>query len=423
VEIRPLFKSFWQAGYECSTHVLKNGKRLDLVASTFHDLLAERDFIRLKDLGILTVREALRWHLIAKERGQFDFASAYPILEAAQGQGIQVIWDLFHFGWPDELNVFDARWVEAFGDFAAAFGRVLRRETSETAFVAPVNEISFVSWAGGDTAHLNPFATGRGAELKRQLVRAALRASDSLRSEYTDLRLVAPEPVIHIVGDPRRPDDVVQAAEYRSAMFEAWDMLSGRAQPELGGKESYLDVIGINYYDRNQWWNHGKTIWRHEPEYRPFRAFLSEVYERYQRPLFISETGTENEDRPHWLAYIAGEAVAAMDSGVPLQGICLYPILNHPGWDDDRHCYNGLWDYPRPDGTREIYKPLADELLRHKNLERKLYDTSASANSSRSNMSLPPALELCFSAAPALNEQVCPGPARLLCGGAGFSCP
>ena len=46
-------------------------------------------------------------------------------------------------------------------------------------------------------------------------------------------------------------------------MFEAWDMLTGRAQPELGGKEKYLDVIGVNYYDRNQWWNHGKTIRRH----------------------------------------------------------------------------------------------------------------------------------------------------------------
>ena len=93
------------------------------------------------------------------------------------------------------------------------------------------------------------------AELKRQLVRGAIQASDALRAEIPDVRLVSPEPVIHIVGDPGRPDDVRQAAEYRSSMFEAWDMLSGRAQPELGGKESYLDVIGVNYYDRNQWWN------------------------------------------------------------------------------------------------------------------------------------------------------------------------
>jgi hypothetical protein len=47
---------------------------------------------------------------------------------------------------------------------------------------------------------------------------------------------------------------------------------------------------------------------------------------------------------------------------VPIEGICLYPIVNHPGWDDDRHCHNGLWDYADDQGNREIYEPLAREL-------------------------------------------------------------
>jgi hypothetical protein len=47
---------------------------------------------------------------------------------------------------------------------------------------------------------------------------------------------------------------------------------------------------------------------------------------------------------------------------VPLHGLCMYPIVNHPGWDDDRHCYNGLWDYPDTSGARDIYEPLAREL-------------------------------------------------------------
>jgi hypothetical protein len=68
-------------------------------------------------------------------------------------------------------------------------------------------------------------------------------------------------------------------------------------------------------------------------------------------------TGTENEQRPGWLGYIAEEVRAAIASGVPVEGMCPYPILNHPGWDDDRHCSNGLWDYPRADGDRDIYQP------------------------------------------------------------------
>jgi len=360
----PLFRSFWQAGFECSTHVLKTGKRLDLIASTQHDALVERDYQRCKEIGILTAREGFRWHLIESQRGHYDFSSALPMLKAAQKQEIQVIWDLLHFGWPDHVRVFDASFVDAFAEFASEIGRFLRRETSEQAFVAPVNEISFLSWAGGDTTYLNPFERERGGELKRQLVRAYIRSAQAIRAELPDARLVSPEPVIHIVGDPKRPDDVKQAAEYRMSMFEAWDMISGRVQPELGGKEPYLDVVGINYYDRNQWWNYGKTIRRQEPEYRPFSEILAEVYMRYRRPMFISETGTEDLERPDWLAYVAKEVQASQVHGVPLHGICIYPILNHAGWDDDRHCHNGLWDYARPDGSREIYQPLARELLR-----------------------------------------------------------
>src|SRR5262249_54912947 len=113
-----------------------------------------------------------------------------------------------------------------------------------------------------------------------------------------------------------------------------------------------------------QWWNHGKTIRRNEPEYRPFCDILQEIYSRYQRPFFVAETGCENHDRPFWMSYIAAEVRAAIDLRAPVSGICLYPILNHPGWDDDRHCYNGLWDYPGADGSREIYAPMAEELKR-----------------------------------------------------------
>jgi hypothetical protein len=415
VERRSLFKSFWQAGFECSTHTLKSGKRLDLVHSTGHDRFANQDFTRMKALGMLTAREGLRWHLIESQPGKYDFSSELPILEAAQRQGIQIIWDLFHFGWPSGLDIFAPEWVERFACLASAFGRLLQKEMSETPFVAPVNEMSFFAWAGGDTQYINPFATGRGAELKRQLVRGAVKASDAIRSEISNVRLVSPEPVIHIVGDPNKPDDVLHAAQYESSMFESWDMLSGRVQPELGGKESYLDVIGINYYDRNQWWNFGKTIYRNDPEYRPFREILAEVYTRYQRPMFVSETGTENEDRPHWLAYIAGEVRGAIRAGVPMEGICLYPILNHPGWDDDRHCYNGLWDYPQPNGDRGIYEPLAEEIKRQKNIERESYEPPIALSGTRSDLLVPPALELCVSTAPAFNEQIRKATPGLLC--------
>ena len=335
---------------------------MDLVASTFHDRYLKQDYERMLQVGMRTAREGIRWHLIAERPDVYEFSSALPMIEMSQRMGIQIIWDLLHFGWPEYLDVFSDTFRESFTELAARFSQLLRRETSGTSYIAPVNEISFLSWAGGEDAHVFPFIRGRGAELKRQLVRASISASQAIKSELPSSRLVSPEPVIHIIGNPELPDDVRQAEAYRTSMFEAWDMLAGRLHPELGGREDYLDVMGVNYYNRNQWWNHGKTIFRGEPEYRPFRQILHEVYHRYQRPMFVSETGSEDAERPGWFAYICGEVAAARQDGADLHGICLYPIVNHPGWNDDRHCHNGLWDYPDVDGSREIYEPLAQEL-------------------------------------------------------------
>jgi hypothetical protein len=91
---------------------------------------------------------------------------------------------------------------------------------------------------------------------------------------------------------------------------------------------------------------------------------LQETYGRYRRPIFVAETGIEDETRPAWLRYMAAEVFAAMAAGVPVEGICLYPIVNHPGWDDDRHCHNGMFDYADDRGNRAVYEPLAAEMAR-----------------------------------------------------------
>jgi hypothetical protein len=53
---------------------------------------------------------------------------------------------------------------------------------------------------------------------------------------------------------------------------------------------------------------------------------------------------------------------------VPIEGICLYPVLSHPGWDDDRYCPNGLFEL-QPDGDRRpVHAPLAEELREQQRL-------------------------------------------------------
>ncbi|MEG4035322.1 beta-glucosidase [Microcoleus sp. w1-18aA5] len=360
--IRLMFQSFFMGGFECSTHKLLSGKRLDVTAATGHDKFVAADYQRLQEKGIYTVREGLRWHLIEQTPGKYDFSSSLPIIRAARDMKMQVIWDLFHYGWPDDIDIFSPEFVSRFASMVRAFMEVLTEETDQTPFVTPVNEISFIAWAGGDVAYINPFAKGRGDELKVQLIKAAIAAIESVWEVNPRTRIVQIDPTINIIADPEKPEDRDAAEGYRLSQYQAWDMLAGRFRPELGGKEKYLDIIGVNYYDRNQWIHNEEPMKYTDPLYRPFREMLQEVFERYGRPLFVAETGTEDDFRPVWFNYVCTEVMAAMKAGVPIEGICLYPIVNHPGWDDDRHCYNGLWDYCNESGDREIYQPLADEL-------------------------------------------------------------
>jgi len=303
--------------------------------------------------------------LIEKRPYHYDWSSVLPMIRAATDTGIQVIWDLCHYGWPDDLDVFRPEFAHRFAAFAHGFASLLFEETDDTPYFVPVNEISFLAWAAGDKGVLSPFATGRGTELKCQLVRATLAAIDAIRDAVPHARIVQVDPLINVVTEPwmdeRQRKD---AAGYTRAQFDGFEMTAGRHWPQLGGDMRYLDIIGANYYVHNQWVLDGLFIERTDSRYRPLHELLADLYRRYRKPVFLAETGIEDERRPEWLEYVADEVITALRNGVPVEGICLYPIVNHPGWDDDRHCHNGLWDYCNNCGHREIYKPLAIALER-----------------------------------------------------------
>jgi beta-glucosidase/6-phospho-beta-glucosidase/beta-galactosidase len=363
-----LFRSFFMGGFECSTFYRRNGTRLDLVAATKHDLFCAQDYARLKGQGMLVAREGIRWHLIERTPGQYGFSSALPMARNAEKLGIQILWDLCHYGWPDNLDIFSSEFVRRFERLAAAFARLVRDEMAGPHFFAPINEISFFSWAGAETAKIGPYGRHRGFELKCQLVRAAIAAMEAVWTQLPHARFLHVDPVVHVVANPQKPHLDATAEAYRRSQYQAWDMLAGRICPELGGNEKYLDIVGVNYYPHNQWEYKGKMIPTTDPRYRPFNDILKEVHERYRRPMLIAETGTEARARGGWLRYVGEQARLAMADGVPLHGICLYPILNHPGWADDRHCHNGLWDYADQNGKREICRSLALELKRQQAL-------------------------------------------------------
>jgi beta-glucosidase/6-phospho-beta-glucosidase/beta-galactosidase len=357
------FSSFLKGGFESSSHRDKRGRRLDLIASTRHDEFAEKDYARLMDLGLRDCRDGLRWHLIEPEPFKYDFGSLSSQVKAAKKTGIEVTWDYFHYGFPDDLDIFSPEFIERFVSFSEAATQYLTSELGDRLSVCPVNEISFFSWAAAHVGSFYPATRRRGTELKRQLVRAGIASSRAIKSILPDATIMFTDPAIHVVSKDPTPSKLRAAEAYRQAQFEAFDMLLGRRELHLGGGQDVMDVIGLNYYFHNQWHhsNRRKLPLGH-PLYRPLSEILDEYRRRYNKPLMLAETGIEDDERPEWFRYICGEARKARAINVDIRGICLYPICNHPGWADDRHCHNGLWDYADDNGDREIYRPLADEI-------------------------------------------------------------
>ncbi|MER8727595.1 hypothetical protein [Mesorhizobium sp. M0955] len=60
-------------------------------------------------------------------------------------------------------------------------------------------------------------------------------------------RFVWAEPLIQIAPRDRTRSERGRAENARQGQFEAYDMLLGRVEPELGGSEDVVDVVGLNF--------------------------------------------------------------------------------------------------------------------------------------------------------------------------------
>ena len=357
-----LFQSYFMGGFEGSSHRRHDGYQLDLLAMTRHDELVALDYRMVSACGITTVRDALRWHLIEQSPGVYSWSSVMPMLQAARQVGVQVIWDLCHYGLPHDIDIWTPAFVDRYAAFAGAAARVIAAESDAVPFYCPMNEISYWAWAGGDHGLMYPYGKACGAALKRQLIRAATAAIDAVREVDPRARFVQAEPLINVVGQPHEPEDIAAAEEHRQAQFEVFDMLAGRICPELGGTEAHLDIVGVNFYFNNQWFRNGPTIPFGDAAYRPLRSLLHEVASRYGRPILITETGTEGESGPGWLRYVTGELRAARRAGITIEGVCIYPVMDYPAWDNGRHCRCGLLQADPAWQTRRLDTALRDQM-------------------------------------------------------------
>jgi quercetin dioxygenase-like cupin family protein len=330
---------------------------MDQVAALQHDTQAREDYGLCRATGIRAVREGARWPIVDRG-GVLDLGGIRHLARLGREAGLIQIWDLMHYGYPDDLDPFSNEFVERFATFARAVATVVREETPGSLYFTPVNEISYNAWTVGDFGTMAPFAHGRASEYKRVLVRAAIAGTNAIWEVDPAATMLTVEPFLRLHAPPDRPDLQAEAEYFNQhVVMEAFDLLAGRLEPELGGSRAHLGIIGVNYYSGNQLTmplpeQPQRSLSWDDPDWLPLRALLLELQERYGGPLVIAETSASGEARPGWIAFLAHEAQGALNCGVDLQGICLYPFVTSHDWEDPTAFFDGgLYDlFPQPDG-------------------------------------------------------------------------
>jgi len=347
-----VFPTFFISGFECSTFVWKEVGRRDLVAETKHREHAADDYRMLAELGIGVAREAVPWPLVARGAG-YDFGLVEPLIEGMNAAGVAPIWDLCHYGYPDDADPFADDFAHRFADYCLAAARfVTTRVAAESGpYFSPMNELTYFSQAGGLWGLIAPFGRDRDTfnELRVALCRAAIAGINAIRSERPHARMVAMDPVVNIVAPRDRPDLEEQARhETWDDTYVAWDILAGRRHPELGGSPEVLDVVGVNAYSFGQQEMRGDgphaALPPDDDRIVPLRDLIEFAWDRYRRPMMVAETSGLRDGRDEWLDDVMQESLAAVNDGIDLQGVCLFPAVDMPDWNTGEWLHNGIAD-------------------------------------------------------------------------------
>ncbi|HVM22060.1 MAG TPA: hypothetical protein VM308_02010 [Sphingomicrobium sp.] len=374
-----IFPTFFLSGFECSTFLWgKERRRRDLAAELKHYEHADEDYGLLPPLGIAVAREGIPWPILDKGDGDYDFSLIDGFIAAQRRYKVLPIWDLCHYGYPDGLDPLgDADgFVARFSAYARAAARyVAERAHHGPLCFTPINEPTFWGYMGGEWGWCAPFGQSREERLRftAVLARADIAACKAIREDFPEARFVHIDPLIWVVPPRGRPDLAEDARrESYDDAYLAWDIISGFKHPEYGGNLELIDILGLNNYSFGQmeYAGGGKPNDALEPgddRIRPVADLIWESWDKYKRPCIIAETSGLYGGRPDWLNDITCEGLAAVNRGVDLQGICLFPAVDMTDWHTGKWLHMGIADVEElADGTlmRKPFIPYVEALHR-----------------------------------------------------------
>ena len=317
-EVKPM--ELW-AFLENSDFVRRKGDSLyrqDEVRLIRHDEFLEADYQLLAATGFLGVRDAAWWYISHPAPNTFDWTWLDRVVAAAEKFHLKLYLDLWHYGYPDWLDILSPEAPLHFADFAR---RIAQRYPS-LAYYCVCNEPSLLVEMAGKQGLWSPFLyEADPAAFRRQVSRMIIEASKAILEVKPDAVLIIPEPW-HATD--RIPEDD-QAA--------VLDMVLGLRDPELGGCSDLVTIIGLNHY--------------RDSTLPPFHRLLINAQKHWpSKQLWVTETSgpPTGWQQAEWFWWMLAETRLAAMSGVNIPVFTWAPVISMYDWvDETLQLHNGIW--------------------------------------------------------------------------------
>src|SRR5690349_15795752 len=292
--------------------------RQDEVRLIRHDEFLDTDYRLLVEAGCVGVRDAAWWYVSHPAPGIFDWTWLDQVVAAAERHNLKLYLDLWHYGYPDWLDILSPEAPTHFADFARS---IAQRYPSLT-YYCVCNEPSLLVEMGGRQGQWGPFLQEENpSAFRRQVSRMIIEASKAILE-------VRPEAVL-IIPEPWHATDRISEAEQAAVL----DTVLGLRDPELGGCPDLVTIIGLNHY--------------RDSTLPPFHKLLINAQKRWPtKQLWVTETSgpPTGWQQAEWFWWMLAETRLAMLSGVNIPVFTWAPAISMYDWVDEKEqLHNGIW--------------------------------------------------------------------------------
>ena len=292
--------------------------RQDEVNLIRHDEFLDIDYQLMVSAGCVGIRDAARWYISNPAPGVYDWTWLDQVVTAAERHQLKLYLDLWHYGYPDWMDILSPEAPLQFADFAS---QIARRYPS-LEYYCVCNEPSLLVELGGRKGKWSPFLHKTDpSAFRRQISKMIIEASKSILAVKPDAVMVIPEPW-------HATDRISE--DYQAAVL---DTVLGLCDPELGGCNDLVTIIGLNHY--------------RDSTLPPFHRLLINAQKRWPtKQLWITETSgpPKGWQQAEWFWWMLTETRLAAMSGINIPVFTWAPAISMYDWVNEKvQLHNGIW--------------------------------------------------------------------------------